>query len=445
MKPFLALLAVLAFGQAELLVQVYDNLAFSGDVPYQTVADFSDVNFCSWCSVRFQASVIPQNQTFLQFGLSGDAGFARLWIDHHLMVEGWLNVSHNMQASYALPVPFVPRNASLLQLELTTHDQVPTTLVLTHNASQPASTFLVAEIPFTEKLYLKKRDKHETGWNTWLSTDMLTHVLLPHGIAVSISIGDVANVGGPSCDATRFPIRHGIKSLYGEYTEIEEIRNGDNVHRLESATFGASGLVVRISAISTQGALPINVTYHVPNEYAPRYCNFLEGFASCPGFDGVQLDVLSSTDVNFSATSSSTTLSIELSEENTDPIYIIAYTEGKDVPPTTRGNADILIDQQRKDFVEQLGTDDTETKLGLVASIAWNKIYTPYEGIITPIIRGRYVVFWIVENCHALANIDYEDHGRYRNQMHMFYLSGTLTWPLLLRVIWATYGQLRRT
>ena len=78
------------------------------------------------------------------------------------------------------------------------------------HAFRSAST-LAATVSAAEQRYNAERAAAEVGWNTWLSGDMLTHALLPSGLAVSIALhvgnATVADLGarGPSCDAATFP------------------------------------------------------------------------------------------------------------------------------------------------------------------------------------------------------------------------------------------------
>ena len=71
----------------------------------------------------------------------------------------------------------------------------------------------------------------ERGWNTWLSGDMLTHALLPHGLALQMALRSadgkrtVSMLGnnGPKCDRQQFPTTHGLHDRRGEYTELAEV------------------------------------------------------------------------------------------------------------------------------------------------------------------------------------------------------------------------------
>ena len=71
----------------------------------------------------------------------------------------------------------------------------------------------------------------EQGWNTWLSGDMLTHALLPSGIAVKLTMRTddgkttLSDLGmqGPKCSRQEFPCTHGLHAKRGQYTEIQSL------------------------------------------------------------------------------------------------------------------------------------------------------------------------------------------------------------------------------
>jgi hypothetical protein len=67
-------------------------------------------------------------------------------------------------------------------MEVTTGVVVsPITLVLQVNGTAVDDAALAAAISQPEQQYYTERMAAEVGWNTWLSNDMLTHALLPHG------------------------------------------------------------------------------------------------------------------------------------------------------------------------------------------------------------------------------------------------------------------------
>ena len=133
---------------------------------------------------------------------------------------------------------------------------------------------------------------------------MLTHALLPHGIAVSMSLhAGSASVSalcsqGPSCDAGKFPAKHGLHGVRGEYTEIERVSVGGASFRVETAATddGSGDLNIVITTLSlpaagAAAAMYVDVGLAVPEPYKPRVCEVTGAGASlrgeCPGLPSV--------------------------------------------------------------------------------------------------------------------------------------------------------------
>ena len=393
-----------------ILFQSFQNTAFSGTPP-EILLDggFDQVpsHLQPWRSVRLQASIVTP-PSWYRFGVFGDSGYVRLWIDHHLMVDTWLSDNATVQANYSVPVPFVPRNASLLQLELTIHNIIPTQVKVLINETEIPNTWLVPEISRHESHFLQQREENEKGWNTWLSTDMLSHVLLPHGLALSLTIGNVSNVGGPQCQ--NFTVRHGIKDLYGRYSDIEHVyvNKNESIVQVESATFGTYGLIIRLTPLKLWegSSIPVQLAMHVPEDYQPRYCQSgkkdLSLLAMCAGLEDIHVHPVGSFVDNNTRQDS---LLLQSILANNQSVFFVATSQHEPLPSDI--DATMIVDRARKALLNEFGNEHTELRAGLVAAIAWNKIYTPYEGIITPILRGRQ---WRVAKPYAYVLFEWDTY-----------------------------------
>ena len=258
----------------------------------------------------------------------------------------------------------------------------------------------------SELRYQKERAAAESGWNTWLSRDMLTHAILPQGAAVSLELraggASLSALGadGPSCDAAKFPAKHGLHAMRGAYTEIEEVSVGGWKFRLESATLGPAqtDLVVVVTTVANLGnasfpspSLVVNVG--IPAAFAPRVCTSTpvapEDGASlrlaCPGFPDL---FVSSTNSEAGALATELDLKVSLAPEVGGQVSIQA---GLGRPPAiSHAKALATVADARQDLIDQFATYGVhnETFAGLQTAISWNVIYTPYEGIVTPVFRG---------------------------------------------------------
>jgi hypothetical protein len=186
----------------------------------------------------------------VQFSIASDAGFVRLFVDHHLLISGgFLSIDNNATTIMSDHVIQSFFNTSLVQIDLTLHETVPGYLTVNIH-SYDNSTDAIQSLPIEKRElddelhYLEERARHEIGWGNWLSEDITSHVLLPHGLALSL-FGD-QQFSGPSCQEDQYPLRHGLKTVDGHYSEIEYVRDRTgHAFRIQSATQDST-LVIQI-------------------------------------------------------------------------------------------------------------------------------------------------------------------------------------------------------
>ena len=516
--------------QGTIWVQVYNNTAFGGTPIYdshvevsneyhdfremtlidskdETFRLFRGTNIHPWTSVRFQAMIRPPSSPttdeptavdkeqddhdaddadgglpMWEFLLTSDQGYARLWIDHHLMIDQWMNNTSSNDTTktttsmttaksiYPIPIPYIRRKtSSLVHLDMTYWQEVPKVLELTiskvaeendnHTVKMKKTIkekgmkdrrrnkshnnelgwIVDSNLPRSELTYQHQRHQAERGWNTWLSADMLSHTLLPSGLTLSMKFysilpnGTISNViehvASPSCDKSEFPIKHGIHSSRGQYTEIEELYLDDHMtYRIESAATESSSshgsrlviLPTPVTAAPQRRATEsrndndfnnteespsywITIRLEVPNDFLPRYCeepqienDQLSIVTKCPGFETMKVvgaihNISSSLPVPFESIhdhDGTVFLQAKL------PIRIGEQTIIQAFPSTTKPlpfeEAVSLVHSSRQTLLSRISkaNNHNETMSGLLTAIGWNVIYTPYEGIITPVFRG---------------------------------------------------------
>lgn len=294
--------------------------------------------------------------------------------------------------------------------------------------------------------YHAERALAERGWNTWLSGlslsalsslslsrslspslmqcvcrtgDMLTHALLPHGIAVSIGLhAGSSSVSalcsqGPSCDLAKFPAKHGLHATRGEYTEIESVQVGNGTEfRVETAASESGNLSILITTLALpkqQGdtsapAVYAVITLAVPEPYKPRLCNVTaevggELRGDCPGLPAVRVSAAAGT---VSSVTSSSTLHVVLSPQVGGQVALQALVSQEHLGAANAGvgekrgveeearraslaSIDAVVSAARAALLQsfaQYGARN-ETFAGMQTSISWNVIYTPYEAIFT--------------------------------------------------------------
>jgi hypothetical protein len=384
-------------------------------------------NFCSmrklgsaadkWQDV-LRSTIEPYTAYTLQAACSADSGFCPLGAPPPPPAVG-----ANGTAGYAIPIPMLPgRTYAKLRLELTLGAVVPTRFALLINSTVVAPQRLSSTVAPAERRYDQERARAEVGWNTWLSTDMLTHAWLPSGVALSISLhqgnATVAALGGqgPSCSASVFPATHGLHAQRGEYTEVESVSVGGegpgaSSFRVESAVSGPGGnmgteLHLVITTLSLPATAPSERTngydapfavlsLGVPLSYRPRACNVSADAAKlvgrCPGFDDVTVSGADGTALTPAAGPAS--LRVMLASTVGGRVSFIASASSSVGTRPASVSPVQTVAAARATLLQQLSAYGVhnDTMAGLQASIAWNVIYNPWEGIVTPVFRGMFL------------------------------------------------------
>lgn len=270
---------------------------------------------------------------------------------------------------------------------------------------------------------------------------MLSHTLLPSAATVSLSLhvgnATTAHLGGqgPSCSAAIFPAKHGYHDVRGQYTEIEQVSVGITgaSFKVESATTSEGDLYIIVTTLTlpiseeSDPTPSLSVTLNVPIDYLPRFCNitrqkswqkrFFEPVsdvlqADCPGFPKVFVSAssMSTTLSNHEPTTPGVdpgTLEVSLPSTVGGTVEISATTRrgparARDTPGEVVANARSALLARYAKFGEQ-----NETYAGAENAISWNVIYTPYEGIITPVFRGA---SWSATRPHAYVLFEWDTY-----------------------------------
>jgi len=370
------------------------------------------------------------------------SGFARLWIDDHLLLDDYLDNSSSpyLEARYSIPIPFW-ETSSRVKLEYVVPRDLKTKstplqlVALFANSSEITAQSLSTNWPKAELTYSTARVDEEQGWNTWLDMDLLTHALLPHGLALSLSFKAAqsgttsSQLGTPSCNRTMFPAKHGLHARRGEYTEIEEFEFDGEKFRIESATDPSDVstnliLITRLTKVVRSTNITISINASVPSVWAPRSCTITTTnssdpppvllSATCPGLPPVVVravtDSLSSSPTITTIGSNTAATSIDvLFPTSTVSVAFVAYaaassssffnssSSSSSSSNYTLNRVQAIIALRRSTLQARFKTmaasamDTTtsnETAAGLATSIAWNVVYTSQEGIIAPVFRG---------------------------------------------------------
>jgi hypothetical protein len=247
-----------------------------------------------------------------------------------------------------------------------------------------------------------------------------------------------------------FPATHGLHAVRGEYTEIQTLDFGNGQYRIESTTAVGGGggggrtLAVLVTTVKADPGLAatLNVAVEVPSQWSPRYCNTTvadprtagkrtdfrdrsdvgynshdptagKGPASivvtsaCSGYSPVRfraatdlpsmqtttdhvLPTSNDTGTSWTGAASSEGFALTLGVNKGDAVAFYAYDADADPHLSVAGvmTAVRAAEASLRASFATFGSKN-ETYAGMVTAISWNAIYTPYEGIFTPVFRGK--------------------------------------------------------
>jgi hypothetical protein len=308
-------------------------------------------------------------------------------------------------------------------------------------------------LPDPDAAYLAAREENESGWGTFYSNDLLTFALLPEGIAVRVAFrteeatataeetgeeeraasqqqrgpdtpgtGTVSHVltqvgaDGPSCNTAKWPVQLGLHSVLPRlaYSELAQVQWRGWVWRVEAALLPPNSssssdgdiaiVVTTLAAPSSPSAVPafLDASFYVPPEWAPRWCG-VTGSATPPSLaadcptspskDPLLLLLPASDALQPTLNASTLTLTLPLpsSVGSAAALYTQRSQSGSTPIPTAALAAAAAA--ARASLVANLtaayGPDDNNTAAGLAASVAWNVVFSPLEGLVVPVFRGN--------------------------------------------------------
>lgn len=416
-------LGALISAAASLRVHVYNSTTVAGAVLNDAIVEAVGLDALPeegpFTAVFTGTMEAPEGSEYT-FIMEADAGWMRLWVDDHLLIDDGFDApaatTETFAARYAVPVPFFPgATGSRVRLEFTVASgaKLSRLALLAKSSGTVEGPTFTSDVPAAELRYFEERAAAEAGWNTWLSEDMLTHALLPHGLGLSLSFhagsAVLAGLGaeGPSCDRGAFPATHGLHDVRGEYTEIESLDFAGASYKIESATTAAGELLVLVTRLTSEGSpAELHLDASVPATWKPRRCAVQGGDAvlraECHGLPAVSLQAAAGTEVQATSTGFAVSLPAKAGA-----VVAFATGEGAEAPSTQAVVAAVAAARAKLvQRIEAFG-EHNETFAGMVTAISWNVVYTPLEGIITPIFRGSP---WFVSKPHNYVLFEWDTY-----------------------------------
>ncbi|GAB6119889.1 MGH1-like glycoside hydrolase domain-containing protein [Dysgonomonas termitidis] len=230
-----------------------------------------------------------------------------------------------------------------------------------------------------EEEYKKIQKQLASGWNTWDTRSVLTHVLLPYGAAIDLNLTDndgkrinTFRIGGN-------PLMHPRHHAYdGSYTDVSLEWNGHRL-RVQSASDGLNNIIL-ISPL--EGNRKNGQLIVIPKSLWQRANKItIQGnrFSIAPyGFD-----------INIPVIIQGTYIRTDEKEIKMSVDEPVAICCGQDM---TVGEAQKYIEQRANMFVEknkERYKDKYESYNAMQSVLAWDNIYDPsIKKVITPVSRN---------------------------------------------------------
>jgi hypothetical protein len=426
-SPMLA--ALLPFAvvvHAQLIQQVWENSAFAPAasavetlVPSLNVSSLPGT-FPALCTARFSGTISATMAQLFSFSIVSD-GSVRLFIDEHLVVDAPPGI--NRSAPGAAP----QRYASFLNIPLPAGTPLPLRLEYSRWGSPGPATLQLwwsgnatveAVVPpsaFAPTLsnFLRQRsalrDRLEVPripWQTYSMTSMAAHVLMPAGFAVSATLAVAGQAGKATTLGRVVPFRNnnpalvqpGLRSINGsDYTILTVSRwapAGNASVTFETTVVNGSDLAFLATCAGSDCS---NLTLVVePFMMAERAGVLTAGasgrtlHADLPGFAPVTVSPLGGCAEPVpwdcgGAGAPAPCLALPLGD---GAGAATGFWTGAEAAAPSTSDARMAIGAAQAAVAQEIGAAYGELAPlweGLCSAAAWNTVFTPYEGVITPV------------------------------------------------------------
>lgn len=378
-----------------------------------TVTQVSVINFTStsnfvpsYTSVRFTGTIMTTVDDLITFTAVTDGG-VRLWIDDHLTIDD--GNTHSSRSSVAfLNIPFIAGTPQPFRLEYTHFDSTVLSPSLQLNwqgnvtvAGIVPTTAFTPIVANAEVLRTQLRDRlinPACAWQTYNNPTMGSHVHMPSGFIVDATLADT-QTNSILGDIIVFRRSNPAVTMVGghskngsDYTELHisqwRSRQCDIVFQ---TTVVNNGQDIQFLATSNGTDCAHMVLLLQPSMLAERYGAFMVGsdsnsiMATLPGFDSIVIHAIGASSVPFNA-NVSVSLALPLDAMGNGN-SVVGYYSGSPVTiDTMESNIATAKAIQAMDKVSYGELADAYDALSSI--ILWNTMFTPIEGVITPVSRG---------------------------------------------------------
>ena len=422
----LLLSAIISIARGDIVQQVWPSSAFApaASATTTTVPSLAASSFCAGdtCSARWRAMVVLPVADLITFSLTTD-GAVKLWVDDHLVIDDNSQQLRTLLAE--LNVSFIANVPQKLRLDYLSAAGATSSATLswagnvTAAGPVPAAALSVAlpageaeRIALAERLLVPA-----VAWQTYYNPSMGAHVRMPQAFALYATLADTRD-NSTLGDLIVYRRAHPAVTLVGQHSY-----NGSDFSELTvSAWKGIDCAVTFSTATSADGA----DLYFLATANGTQ-CSLLAlivqpqmlwervGIISAsgpgavravtPGFPDTTVFAAGATPAPWKGDATQWALPLNGGA--------VGYSTG--AAPATVAAMQIAVDAARARqaaIVNAWGPELAPLYEPMASVIAWNTMFTPYEGVVTPVSRGRdfgagYVIFdWDNLFCAYMASLE---------------------------------------
>jgi hypothetical protein len=409
MRLSLLYLTSIAAVRAQLIQQTWNSLAFAPQAEASSTQipalNFSSAsNFPALCSVRFSGTITDSSTELVNFTVFSEGG-VRLWVNDWLVVDGaGGNVSGtprfvksflNIPFTAGAPLPFRLEYSrwggsgdAVLQL-FWSGNSTSLSIVPSSAFSPTLSNFLVQRNALRDRLEVPR-----VPWQTYSMASMGSHVLMPAGFALTASLSAVSTNATlksiiPFRNGNPALVRPGLRSLNGSDYTLLTISSWNQVENatvvFETTVVGGTDLIFLASCTGSGCTDMLLVVEPVMmEERAGSLSAGADGrslSAELPGFSTVVAAALGDVPPVPSRCGGSAELCIALPLSSP-----VGYWTGAGTPPSVAEAQSAIATAAAAALAAETPFGDLAPLYeGLRSALAWNTVYSPYEGVITPV------------------------------------------------------------
>ena len=400
----LRLLALLPCVTASLNALTFSNTAFAGPGTSTLPASLSAQPLPRLSSLRVTGAVSPAQPELILFSLAFSPrlnGSALLWIDDHLILDSHATgLTAFINFSFVFCDPLPP-----LRLDIINASPAPTSVTLVwqgnFTASQPvppsALTPYVAPFAQQREALRERMAAPPWQWGTYFNPSMTTHVALPSAFAVEATLGRVstgATLGNIFVFRRASPaiVKVGGHGYDGSnWTEVSiGFWEGTACSVVLQTTLGVQGELFVLATANGTACSDLAVVFSFP--FLWGRVGGVQGLA--PGHVRATPAGLAPIDVFAAAPT------VPFPKPPSTPYLAFALQGGQSAGLSAGGAAPAaLADIQQRIAAAKAGYEadlegrfsDADLRDAYNAQqsvISWNTMFTPYEGVVTPVSRG---------------------------------------------------------